>query len=62
MKGSLAAAALAGVVLASPMPQGQAATPAAGCQTSYPGTFQISVVNVTRSAKRDLERVSRKSM
>lgn len=55
MKGSLALAALAGVVLASPVPQGQAATPVAGCQSSVPGTFQISVVNVTRSAKRELE-------
>lgn len=56
MKGSLAVlAGLAGAALASPMPQ---ASGTSGCESTYPGTFGITVVNITQSAKRDLETVS----
>lgn len=64
MQRTLALAALAAVAFASPMPQAvtsaispESSAPA-GCQTSWPGTFEITVVNVTSSSKRDLEKVS----
>ena len=56
--------AAAGAVLASPVPQGvsSAISPSgsapAGCSGTYPGTFEITVVNVTNS-KRDLSEVRR---
>jgi len=56
----LALLAFAGAALASPMPQGvtSAIAPAssapAGCSSSYSGSFEITIVNVTTSAKRDL--------
>lgn len=63
MKGFFAAAALVGAALANPFPQSASASASpsaagaapAGCSTSRAGSFSISVVNVTRSAKRDLE-------
>lgn len=55
MKGSFALLALAGAAIASPLPQGGSSAPA-GCQSSVDGTFTITVVNVTQSAKRSLER------
>jgi hypothetical protein len=50
---SFVALALAGYALASPMPQSDAPE---GCSSSRDGSFQISVVNVTSSAKRDVEK------
>lgn len=57
---SFAAVALAGLAVAKPMPQGvtsaisPSGSPAAGCSTSYSGSFEIQVVNVTSSSKRDV--------
>ena len=55
--------ALAATAFASPMPQGvtgqiapKAPAPE-GCMTSYSGTFEITVVNVSSTAKRDLAEV-----
>lgn len=46
---------LAASALAKPMPAPQSSAPE-GCSDSYDGTFQISVVDVTSSAKRDIQR------
>ncbi|KAF2741202.1 hypothetical protein EJ04DRAFT_117191 [Polyplosphaeria fusca] len=62
MRNTLVSLALAATVLANPMPQAvsSAIAPEApvpsGCSTSREGTFQITVVNVTSSAKRDVEK------
>jgi hypothetical protein len=53
MKTTLVALALAASAMAKPMPQ---ATTPESCSDSHSGTFQVTVVNVTSSAKRDLER------
>jgi len=61
MKGTFALLSLLGAALASPVPQGvtsaiapEASAPA-GCSSSAPSSFQITIVNVTSSAaKRDL--------
>lgn len=50
---SFVALALAATALASPMPQSSAPE---GCSDSHDGSFQISVVNVTKSSKRAVER------
>lgn len=52
---SFVALALAASALAKPMPLPQASSPE-GCSDSYDGTFQISVVNVTKSSKRAVEK------
>ena len=55
--------ALAATAFASPMPQGvtgsiaPSSSPPAGCVTSYSGTFEITVVNVSSTSKRDLVEV-----
>lgn len=60
MKGTFALLGLLGTALANPMPQGVSSaiapsSPApAGCSTSHSGSLDISVVNVTKSSKRDL--------
>jgi len=63
MKGTLGLLALVGAAFASPMPQGvtsaiaPSAPAPAGCASSYSGTFEITVINVTHAAaKRDLEK------
>jgi len=53
MKTTFTALALVAVAMASPMPQ--AATPE-GCADSHSGTFQVTVVNATTTAKRDVEK------
>lgn len=50
---SFVALAFAASALAIPAPQSSAPE---GCQTSRDGSFQISVVNVTQSAKRSLNK------
>lgn len=66
MRYTLAALALAGAAAASPAPQGvtsaiaPSASAPAGCSESHSGTFEITIVNVTKSAaKRELVEVSR---
>lgn len=59
MRSAIAVAALAGLAYAAPQSEVKAPSsqPAASCQKTVPGSFQIQVVNVTR--KRDaLEAVS----
>jgi len=62
MRYSIAPLALAALAYANPMPQGVTsaispkATDPAGCSSSYSGTFEIQVVNVTSSAKRDVQK------
>lgn len=62
MRTTLAVLALAASSMAKPMPQAvtSAIAPEApapsGCSESHDGTFQISVINVTSSSKRDLEK------
>lgn len=62
MRNTFVSLALAAHVLATPMPQAvtSAVAPEApvpsGCETSHEGTFQITVVNVSSSSKRDVER------
>ncbi len=64
MRYTFALLALAAAAIAKPMPQGvtEVIAPSAGlpagCSPTYPGTFEITVVNVTKSAKRDLAKVS----
>ncbi|KAF2800700.1 hypothetical protein K505DRAFT_320235 [Melanomma pulvis-pyrius CBS 109.77] len=53
MKTTLVALALAAATMAKPMPQ--ASTPE-GCSDSHSGSFQITVVNATTAAKRDVEK------
>lgn len=55
MKSFIAAAALVGAAIASPVPQGSMP---AGCMASYPGSFGLNIVNVTQSTKRDVQAVS----
>lgn len=64
MQSTLAFLALAAAVVASPAPQAvtssiaPAATAPAGCEASYSGDFQITVVNITAAAaKRDVAKV-----
>jgi len=60
MRYTVALLTLAAAAIAKPMPGGVTAVIAppapapAGCSPSFPGTFEITVVNVTTSAKRDL--------
>jgi hypothetical protein len=54
MQYAFAGLALVAAVAALP----QAAT-SGECAASYPGTFQIQVVNITTNAKRDFEKVGR---
>jgi len=62
MRYSIAPLALAALAYANPMPQGVTsaispkATDPAGCSSSYSGTFEIQVVNVTSSAKRAVQK------
>jgi len=63
MQGLLALLAVVGAAWASPVPQGvtsavapSASTPA-GCSPSHDGSFEITVVNISTAAKRDLEQV-----
>ena len=59
MKYSAVALALAGAAFANPLPQGVTTqtspkTPAPpGCKVTVPGTFEIQVVNVTSTAKKE---------
>jgi hypothetical protein len=53
MKTTLVALALTASAMASPMPQ---STTPESCSDSHSGTFQVTVVNVTSSAKRDVEK------
>ncbi|MCJ1434892.1 hypothetical protein MMC27_004262 [Xylographa pallens] len=61
MKYTLALAALAATVLANPVPQAitQDITPTAaappGCTPTFPGTFVITITNVTTTSKRNVE-------
>jgi len=63
MRSAYTAVALAALAAASPMPQGvtsaitPSSSPLPGCSTSYQGTFEIQIVNVTSSSKRDLQKV-----
>lgn len=64
MRYSIASLALAALAAAKPMPQGvtSAISPSssapAGCSSSYSGTFEIQVVNVTSSSsKREVAKV-----
>lgn len=54
--------ALAAAVTAAPQGVTSAISPMstapAGCKSSYPGTFQIQVVNATSASKRDIQKVS----
>lgn len=61
MRSAVAVAALAGLAYAAPQAtKAPSSQPAASCQKTVPGNFQIQVVNVTR--KRDaLEAVRRDS-
>ncbi|KAF2257175.1 hypothetical protein BU26DRAFT_513874 [Trematosphaeria pertusa] len=52
---SFVALALAASALAKPMPMPQSSTPD-DCSDSHDGTFQITVLNVTQSAKRGVEK------
>lgn len=57
MQYMLAPLALAALVAANPVPQASAS---GECAASYPGTFQIQVVNSTSPTKRSaFEKVSR---
>jgi len=62
MRYSIAPLALAALAAANPMPQGvtsaisPSSTSPAGCSSSYSGTFEIQVVNVTSSSKRAIEK------
>lgn len=64
MRYSLAPLALAALAVAKPVPGGvssavaPSSSPPAGCSTSYSGTFEIQVVNVTSSSKRAVQKVS----
>ena len=61
MKSALSFLVLAATALASPAPQGvtsaiaPSASPSAGCQSSYDGQFQVTVIKPL--AKRDLIKV-----
>lgn len=54
MKWTFAFAALLSSVVANPLPQSSAPS---GCESTVSGTFEITAVNVTQSAKRSLEAV-----
>ncbi|EME88948.1 uncharacterized protein MYCFIDRAFT_86151 [Pseudocercospora fijiensis CIRAD86] len=62
MRYSIAPVALAALAAANPTPQGVTAaispstSSPAGCKPDYSGTFQIQVVNVTSTGKRDVEK------
>ncbi|OCL03386.1 hypothetical protein AOQ84DRAFT_227453 [Glonium stellatum] len=62
MKSTFILLAIAMAALAKPMPQGvtSAIAPSAsapsGCSSNYPGSFEITIVNVTSSKKRDAEK------
>lgn len=63
MRSAFAPLAFAALAAANPMPQGvtsavspEASSPA-GCSSSYSGAFEIQVVNVTTSSKRDVVKV-----
>jgi len=62
MRYSLAPLALAALAVAKPVPGGvssavaPSSSPPAGCSTSYSGTFEIQVVNVTSSSKRAVQK------
>ncbi|KAK4548007.1 hypothetical protein LTR36_010727 [Oleoguttula mirabilis] len=62
MRYSFASLALAALAAANPMPQGvtSAIAPSssdpAGCSSSYSGKFEIQVVNVTGSSKREVQK------
>ncbi|KAK5119334.1 hypothetical protein LTR85_007690 [Meristemomyces frigidus] len=62
MRYSIAPLALAALAYANPMPQGvtsaisPSSTDPAGCSSSYSGKFEIQVVNVTGSAKREVQK------
>ena len=64
MRSTFAPLALAALVAANPVPQGvtsaisPSSSPPAGCSTSYSGQFEIQVVNVTQSSKREVQKVS----
>jgi hypothetical protein len=73
MRYSLASLALAAVAfanpIANPVPQGvtsaiaPSGTAPSGCQSSYSGSFEIEVVNVTSSkTKRDIVKVNRNNV
>lgn len=66
MRSTFATLALAALAAANPLPQAVTSaispktTAPAGCSSSYSGTFEIQVVNVTSSSKRDLQKVRRR--
>lgn len=56
MRSAIAAVAFAAAANALPQVGGSAGPAPAGCQTTLPGTFQITVVNITGTAKRSIEK------
>jgi len=63
MRSTFAGIAFAALAAANPMPQGvtsaisPSSSPLPGCSTSHSGNFEIQVLNVTSSSKRDVEKV-----